>query len=367
MLLRQQQQVQPVSPQVISQSDNKLESFGSPILPTGQVTLADLPPEAVELIDRIDVSTLPLTTDYKQVVTAIQQKNMERVILKGGIDPDSVQIQKITNIAQLTPEQQSLLLTSLKNIKNKQNTDSVDAAESKSFSSEQALFAHVANKLSSLDASELEEMSAGVTAQHVQHKPLLSPNQPTADAVESKHGDIVNLRPTKSMTRCPHCNMSLDLDPLEITDEQKTNFLYSVIHNSPYTETNHYFNGNISVTFRSLNAYEQDFLANITAAVSERKDISEKDKYEFYTRSYMALSVVKLSVVNNVSEFPSISTDCSPDAGVDLVLARCNEIIGKLYGGEMLNLLCAEALKFSFRYRKLVSMGFNPDFWPPIQ
>ena len=372
MLLRQPQQkipqpVQQFVPQQTTQAtDSQYEFFGDPILPLGPVELEELPAGARELIARIDVDTLPLNAEYKQIIAAIQNETLENLTLKGGVDLESVPVQKITSITQLTPEQQSLLSTVLKDIKSATSAANVPASDgsgSRSFSSDEALFRHVRDKLLTADAvSEVDADSAPAVQPS---KPLFS--NTTQQTEQQPEPATVPSKPPEGMVRCPHCDMNLYLDPLEITATQKKDFLHSVMHNQPYKETHYYFGGNIQVTFKSLSVYEQDFLTNVVAHINERSDVSEKDKCDFYARGYTALSVTSFSIGCDDTTFSSINTECTPAEGVDLVLARCNNIICKIYGNEMLGLLCSEALRFNFRYRRLVAMGFNPDFWKPIQ
>jgi hypothetical protein len=161
--------------------------------------------------------------------------------------------------------------------------------------------------------------------------------------------------------------MSLYLDPLEVTEEQKTAFMRSVIHNQPYTETLKLFGGNIGVTLNALTTAEQDYLASITEHVSNREDISTRDRYDFYLRSFLVMAMSNLMIGEKNYSFKRVTVDADVESGLNKLLDRYTEVSDKISSGELLTLLCTEAVKFNYRHRRLVSMGLNPDFWGPIQ
>jgi len=358
-------------------ADSRFETYGDNIIPAGKYSPQSLPPETAALINRLDIEALPFNTDMKEIVAKLQQETLTEVVSK-GIDVNAVPLKKITNLSQLSAEEQALLKSVLGQVKDEIVAAKIAPPDGvRTFATAEEFAKHVHNRLASIDVAGYGEDEVKTPEPVGEKKMLLqepvnmvqsgtAPVEPEEMDSEAAH-PLLRKRPPKGMTHCPHCNLSLFLDPAAISDDQKQEFIYSVIHNQPYTETLNFFGDHIKVKFVSLTTYEQDFLTAVNNEIGDRKDVSESAKYDFYLRSYLVFALAELTIAGTVHSFPRLKAVEKISDGVDNVLTRCNEVISKLSGGEILNLLCTEALKFNYRYRRLVVMGLQADFWKPIR
>ena len=368
MFLQQKKQEEAQTPQ--PQVSGNYEYFGDPILPTGKHAIDELPERAQALINSIDVNSLPLNADFKSIIEHMQQETALKIAAK-EIDKNAIPSRKITDMSQLSAEERHLLSTVLGQARMSSTPVAVAPPDDdvKTFTSPQALFGHVSSRLMSLDAAEVEraEQEEQEESPSPERKSLFTPSPKTRTESQPQPAVSAKTLPPRGMDRCPHCDLSLLNDPLEVTEAQKEKFVLSVVHNQPYSETVSFFGGRVQVTFNSMSTHEHDYVTAINNEVANRNDITPKEKYDFYLRSYFVFGVMELVIGDNRHTFNRLDVSNDIKDGVNLVINRCNEIIEKISNGELFLLLCNEVFKFNMRYRRLVSMGVNSDFWQPIQ
>jgi hypothetical protein len=367
---------QEVEPQTQSEEQDGLVTFGDAIIPSGQHTINELPAEVQNLVSQIDFSDLAINEDYQAILAKMQQETLLNMATK-GVDIKSIPTRKVTSISQLSPDEQKLLRTVLGQAKSEEDNKSQPGTEDNVmlFSSPEELFKHVgqqlakANAANAVDATNTTETSAEPPRQAtVLFAPKAAENTRQAQnaAVEPVASSSKPIPPS-TMSRCPHCDLSLFLDPSEYTEGQKSNFIMSVVSGQPYTDTIELFGGNIQLTLKALSITEMDYLDAASTNIAEKSELSVKDRYDFYLRSFLAFSLTRLKTGSKVYEYPAIKCTAVIDDIINNVLERCEQLTSAITSADLFKLMCNEAAKFQYKHRRLVAMGLNSDFWKPIQ
>jgi hypothetical protein len=377
MLFRSKQAEAPaaqeVEPQTQPEEQEGLVTFGDAIIPAGQYTINELPAEVQNLVSQIDFSDLSLNEGYQAILSKMQQETLLNMATK-GVDVNAIPTRKVTSISQLSPDEQKLLRTVLGQVKSEEDNkpQPVTDDDVMHFSSPAEMFKHVRQRLAAANAvSETDEAEA--TVEPPKQATVLFAPKATENTQQAQNAAVEPLAssskplPPSTMSRCPHCDLSLFLDPAEYTEDQKNNFLMSVISGQPYTDTVELFGGNIQLTLKALSITETDYLDAASTNITEKTELSVKDKYDFYLRSFLAFSLTKLKTGSKVYEYPAIKCTAVIDDIINNVLERCEQLTSAITSADLFKLMCNEAAKFQFKHRRLVSMGLNSDFWKPIQ
>ena len=377
LLTQQQKQATPLQEQ---EADGQ---FGDAFIPAGEYVTSALPPNLIELVNRLDIASLPMGADAKYVLEQIQRETIAHVQSR-AVDVRNVPVQKITDLSQLTAEQRSLLSGLISGEKHKHRAPTASQVDGvQKFSSPEELFAHVNSRIaqaSAVEADNVEVAAQPAAAGGGKGKTPLFTQQAADDDSDDEEADEPAVaepvkrkkkekpkRPYEGLEKCPHCDLLLADDPVEITDEQIQEFLYSVLHHTSYFEVLELFGGNMKIKMVALTNLQQDYLSSLTETIGAREDLSQRDKYDFYLRSSMVMGVTEVHIADKKWVYRPFDVDGDVQRGIDRVLNRYAEISKQIPAADILNMLCAEVIRFNFRCRTMIAKGLNADFWKPIQ
>ena len=345
-----------------------MEFYGDPILPSGEQSMATVPESLRDVLDRIDINSLPIDVNAKTFLEKIQRQALIATTASAA-DLGKVPVQKITSLSQLTAEQRAALSSMLGQRSKEEQTSAAAPDGVSTFGSAEELFAHVGKRMATMNAAAIHQEAVNLANEPLETKPTPAP-RPAAEAlprpVTEPASQPVSQSPS-GITNCPHCGLSLFVKAEDTTDEQRRNFMVSVLHGQPYTEQLELFGGALAVTFASLTNAQADYLEVLTMNVIARTDVSDLEKSVFFVRAALAMGVIEVRIGDEHYRYHTQVIEENIDNGVDGILGRYAELSARVPVSAVMETLCREVLKFNVRCRTLTAAGMNPDFWKPTR
>jgi hypothetical protein len=171
---------------------------------------------------------------------------------------------------------------------------------------------------------------------------------------------------------CRNCNHRPDEDPVEVTDQDKLDFLASMGGDVRFVREYKLFGGSVSAAFRSLSRSELDMA--VTQAGCDDRDGLIPNQGEFFraVQNYeLALSLARLAVSPNVTNFPLISdvavSPRNPDEKVQTPLHDYAPYVNERIGSaSLLRTLSIAYGRFNALVRRLEDNCYNESFWNGI-
>ena len=180
---------------------------------------------------------------------------------------------------------------------------------------------------------------------------------------------------------CGNCGFKQGMDPFEVTDQDKEEFLISLLGDKPFEKTYTLLKGRLKVTFRTLSAADENLITEqLTREVKDRRiptfDAMMTNSLYLSRRQNLQLAAAVLRMEpQHPVELPSISdpelAKHFPEVGGDLTNGLVWHVEQRLFyskgRSEALYLLILRAyVNFTQIFLRLVENGNRPDFWPEI-
>lgn len=158
------------------------------------------------------------------------------------------------------------------------------------------------------------------------------------------------------------------VNPLpELTDSQKLRFMAHVLANKPYTESFKAMNGEMTITFRSLSAEEEQILSRMVLK-DERDELITKDqrraRYHQYALAgaleridYEGGATVRVDLFRESAE--SLVEDGNPDGARDIYAGWVRGL-----SGLQLRIIDRFYQQFVTQLNQLLERVDDPNFWP---
>jgi hypothetical protein len=218
--------------------------------------------------------------------------------------------------------------------------------------------------------------------QAVEAAPAPSPTPPAAPAPKAEPDKVVTSE--KAMTHCPNCTWPLSEPPVEVTNDDKTRWLRSILGGLPFVKEYPLMGGRFILTFRTrtvtTNSQIYDQLAR---EIREGKIVSSElvtgiSLYNFRARklqfaaSLMSASGLALNLPEVQSEEEMLKLPLRPEvktavkkrfAAGDNAIAIYNEAIFAHWGEHVYMMAFKEFELFERLCLRLVEASNSPDFW----
>lgn len=168
--------------------------------------------------------------------------------------------------------------------------------------------------------------------------------------------------------QCPHCGWDQDLpDPIIPSEQDKTDFLTSILGNIPYEKVFDKLNGQLQITVRSLRPEELD-MCYAQCYIERQQGLlqTENDFWEALTRNRAALQLVDIRSSQMLHEFPRSVQEWGPcPEGEDKHVKYIREEVYNtaLRTETMARMALAAVADFNRLLSKLEANANNPDFW----
>lgn len=196
-----------------------------------------------------------------------------------------------------------------------------------------------------------------------------TPTETTATADGSGSGIV-----PKGPVICPHCGWDTNNKELtEVTDEDKMDFVQSILGGIRFKKVYSVFGGMLTVTFRSLTTAESD-MAYKQLIVDAQNDLQSKilSDTSFYWRTLMAYRAVmcieKLESRDNIVEVPPIDEievdETSYRRPNTKLFAVFDDLVNQIMPTEAIrNTITHLYTEFNSLCEKLQAMAEAKDFW----
>lgn len=245
----------------------------------------------------------------------------------------------------------------------------------------QALQAEQLENPTSPDVNKaIEQLLAGDGTQYNIVPPTEKPKPAAAPQPAVAPAPTPTAMPTTGMataadvaTLCKNCNHLVDKDPIEVTPEDKHNFLVMMMTGAPFTKTYEMLGGNLRVTFRSLSRAELDMA--IQQAGCDTRDGVSASQVDFFrnVQNYeMFLSIRQIRSLSDVTDFPNSIKEVDVDplepgqpyqTPLKTYAPHVADSIGSASMFRMVTMLYG---RFYAMLRRLEENAFNADFWQGI-
>lgn len=172
---------------------------------------------------------------------------------------------------------------------------------------------------------------------------------------------------------CKNCNHRPDEDVIEVTEQDKLNFLASALGDTRFTKEYELFGGHGKVTFRSLTRQELDMA--VTQAGCDARDGLTPNNSDFLRRAQnyeMLLGIGRLQVSTDVRNFPEISDvdvdDIEPGKPFQTPLKQYAPYVEEMIqSASLLRILSLAYGRFYRLIRRLEENCYTADFWSGIE
>lgn len=176
--------------------------------------------------------------------------------------------------------------------------------------------------------------------------------------------------------QCPHCGWDTSKkEVVEITDDDKFDFVQSVLGGQRFKKVYHLFGGKLRIVFRTLTTVESD-MAYKQIIIDAQKDINTRviGDTSFYWKTLMAyravMAVEKVESDLNMLEVPPIAEiDADPvEPPNTKVYGLFENLVEQIMPNEaMRNAIAHTYSEFNDLCEKLQSMAESKDFWNAIK
>ncbi len=156
----------------------------------------------------------------------------------------------------------------------------------------------------------------------------------------------------------------------DITDDQKQQFVLSVIARKPYAETIYLFNGSLKATFTVMHVNDSDVFAEVIVSLLKNNNDNNSNYKNLLVDRFLLASVLsKLQIHQMPEPLPVLKlAECkSTDEATKQLMDKVNAITKLLVCNELITAVSRQAVEFLARYRRLAAACASPDFWKPIQ
>lgn len=173
---------------------------------------------------------------------------------------------------------------------------------------------------------------------------------------------------------CPHCGWDTTKTELtEVTDEDKLDFVQSVLGGIRFKKIYSVFGGRLNITFRALTTAESD-TAYKQLIVDAQNDLQSKilSDTSFYWRTLMAyravMSIEKIESTDNIIEIPPIDEIDVDEKAYKKpntkLFALFDDLVSQVMPTEVMrNTITHLYTEFNSLCEKLQSMAESKDFW----
>lgn len=221
-------------------------------------------------------------------------------------------------------------------------------------------------------AKDLDEMAKKLGVQK-EELPANIPDQ--SDLVEKLNSPVQIKEEIKS---CPCCGWDITKDPVEITEEDKANWLRSVIGSEAFHKTFKLYGGKLSVTFRSRTMDDNNLVSEQLVLDSQNNKflsdvpvVSAGLHQGRARRLSMACSFVQLSP--NSFKAPPLNSQEALKLYSDKVGKQAN-LVGSahdvLFGKwpeTLYSAVFSQYLKFESVCHRLMESSISSDFWEGVE
>jgi hypothetical protein len=179
---------------------------------------------------------------------------------------------------------------------------------------------------------------------------------------------------TDAVITCPHCGWDTrNKDLVEVTDDDKMDFVQSILGGIRFKKIYELFGGKLKVTFRTLTTAESD-MAYKQLIVDAQNDVQTKilGDTSFYWRTLMAyraiIAVEKIESSENIVEIPPIheiavdeDSYTKPNTKLSAVF---DDLVEQIMPTEIIrNTISHLYTEFQSLCEKLQAMSESKDFW----
>lgn len=174
---------------------------------------------------------------------------------------------------------------------------------------------------------------------------------------------------------CKNCNHKTDQDPIEVTAEDKKNFLAMMIGGGLFMKQYELFGGQVQVTFRALTRAELDMAITQAGCDVQAGIVPNNSDFFRVAQNYeMVLSLRQIRSANgHQNDFPSSLDDVEvdpPEAGQPRqtkLKDYAPHVFAQIGSASMLRLTAMLYGRFYSTVRRLEENCFNADFWHGIE
>jgi hypothetical protein len=172
---------------------------------------------------------------------------------------------------------------------------------------------------------------------------------------------------SSTITICPHCLRDTTQLAVEISEQNKNDFLTAVITGKPYIESISLFDNRIIVELKSLTADESDLNLIAIEKFTQNPDIPGAIKPSLFNRIMVASYVNKIRIGGTrIIDLPKVPVGLKSQEECCQVLSqRFNIIKEACHSVDMINVLIDACYRFYDRYRRMQSLATNSNFWKP--
>jgi hypothetical protein len=347
-------------------------------LPAGVIRLEEdkwnaLPEDIRQQLANIDFSGIPLKRGLKETIEEFQKNNTKPIINAPPGTPSTFSLDngKKVAYAELTSEQRLKANAALKQLTELSPEITKPALKVAPNSIEDfdkrinAALDKLENTQGVPEAMKRQlEMAEGdgiMPATLIKHDEATTPTdtKPTVtEPVTSQSG---------ATTICPHCLRDTTQVAVEISEQNKNDFLTAVITGKPYLEQVSLFNGRIIVELKSLTTDESDLNLIAIEKFKQNPDIPDIIKPSLFNRVMLASYVNRIQIGHDrLIDLPKVPIGLrSQEECCQILSQRFDMIKNACHSVDMINILIDACYRFYDRYRRMQGLATNSNFWQP--